>query len=116
MPKANTYFHTSRGEYSDYRIGEHYKVLKNFNFVEQCKVWIIMENIDANKVIFKKDISWGNKIKSAFRFINDFNDNDLNEKIFFEWLIKMKFIIRLEFEEYHTGSYDDFELKDEYCE
>ena len=106
MPKANTYFHTSQGEYSDYGIGQHYKVLMDFNFVEQCKHWILLKNIDADKVGF-------NENNTSFRFIKDWDDSDLKERAYFEYLIELGYIEELEFEEYHTGSYGGFELGDE---
>lgn len=108
MPKANTYFYTSFGEYSDYGIGKHYKVLRDFEFIEEVSNWLLLESSPpAQEAIETSKDENGNIIE--FRFQRDWFSN--NESNYFKFLEDSGFIKEIIFDEYHTGSYGDFILK-----
>ena len=101
MPKANTYIHTSEGEYSDYCLGGFYLVNHDFCFVEQLKIWVVLENVDISNIEF------GEEVKS-FRF-KEYSGEELQET-YFSFLVKSQLITPIEVTECHTGSYGTFEM------
>jgi hypothetical protein len=101
MPAKDTYIQTSNGEYSDYCVGELYYVLKDFCFIEQLEMFLLLEGMPD------EGIEWG-KDKTSFRF-NAYGA--LAEgKDYFNWLVKREYLKVIPVEEYHTGSYGNFEM------
>lgn len=109
MPKVNTYFYTAKGEYSDYGVSSHYKVLKDFNFIEQVKTWLLLEGTPSEDILETATDKLGNV--KTFRFRNDYGaKGESYECKYFKFLEESGYIEELLFEEYHTGSYGDFEI------
>jgi hypothetical protein len=102
MPKKGEYFITSEGEYSDYCVGNFYKSIEEFSFIEKVKDFLI---ITPHTI---EDIEY---IKNGFRFPKYGNNRGLEEK-FFQFLVETEVIKLIQYEEYHTGSYGDFEIQD----
>lgn len=102
MPKQGEYFITSEEEYSDYSVGDLYLSLEEFSFTEKIKQFLVI----APHTI--EDIEY---FANGFRFKKYGNNRDIEEK-FFQFLVETDVINPIKYEEYHTGSYGDFELTD----
>lgn len=108
--KKGEYFHTSHGEYSDYGIGRHYLVLEDFSFIEQMETMIVLKGYNTAD----QDLEWLYDIyqqKNGYRFKTSWGDDQqITEESFFKFLTENQLIKQLDFQEFHTGSYGDFEM------
>ena len=109
MPKVNTYFYTAQGEYSDYGVNSHYKVLKDFNFIEQVKTWLLLEGTPSEDILESTTDNLGNVIAFRFKYGYETKEETYEYK-YFKFLEESGYIEELLFEEYHTGYYGHFEI------
>jgi hypothetical protein len=84
----------TEGEYSDYNIKGHYRILKKFNFREAIQAF---KELDKEKVESSKE--WNFMYDSKDRFVAT--------------LLKEGFIEEVEIDEIHIGSYSRLETSQE---